>query len=1691
VGAHYLLTMLAEAEPRGLPGTRIERVEFQRAAEGHPLDDVIVHASTAEGLPASLDIQVKRTITFAPSDPVFRDVAEQLSRAIPNMDPSHVRQQFAVATERSSAKITGPYKDVLRWARELGSAKIFFERLARPKVASDDMRTFVETLRKHLQTSGAPGDDETIWQLLRRLSILHFDFAAPGSASSELALERSRNVLHPDEAARASALWSTLSFRALQAAATGGERDRNRLTQELTTEDGFRLSGLQRNRHARQTLAEAAALASKSLKRTIAGASLSRSIQVAAVREATEQGRYIEIRGAPGVGKSGLLGAFLTEVLSEGPAIMLTPSQTPPGGWIGFKSALRVELGPEEFLSDIASDGGAMLFVDSLDSFSDATRRETVIDLVRAAADVPALTVIVTARSDFDRDTPNWLPAEALEKLGRAPAVTLSELSEDEIEELKTATPTLKSLLGADHPARGVARNLFRLSRLLEVEGSADGLRSEADLLNRWWKTGDGPAEGMRDRQRLMAAMADGALEGHDRIETSANAPTIDALVATGTIRELRRDCVTFAHDTLRDWSVASRLDEDPERFGCLPLDRPAPPSLARGIELAGRLAIENSTAGEEWQKILQRVSPPSAHGSWRRLALLAILRSERAVTLLDRASPILFANGGALLKELIRTAIAVESRPMAEFFGGIEGLDLSLAAELYAPANASWFKLARWLIGRRADVPLEALPHVVDLFQGLGTATLFMGPLAAMLADPLADWLEELESARDHSLMRSDDRPRALNVFGYHELLNLSNDVRHTFALMASSVPERAQRYLEQVPSRERFDDIIGDILKIRGTFAKAAPKALADATLKGLIPDDIEEHRGRRRMRDEAFNHLDHELLPSSPAQGPFFELLTTSPEDGLRIVRTLVAHAVTYFFGDEDPGDNQIVIHFDGGTRVFPWANTYNWSRGNHCLYSLESALMALEAWGHQRIERGDPVEDVINDVLGPDGSPAAFVLVAVDLLISHWPKALSAAIPFLGSPELLSLDRMRQAHDEMPEIDVLGLGSLGPKEPPGQVNLASLSARPSRGAALEQLLHLALFRAEADDARLRQLLSDASTRLGPYQPGDTFDVPRFMARYALNALNRSNWHERDGGGFEYVSPDEEREHLSAIHRDRADNVAQFGLEAQIQLALEDKSKSTPDLAVRSAAHAKQLQVDDDEPEDVLKSIRTKIASAALIVVRDGEDSLVASEEGWVRTVFETMLAQRNTDAATSMRNGIRFNPVAIAAVGVGELWRRHGKVEDRDWLLEISSRPDSDALQGVAALLPQMRSADERLIRSVLRVAFASQIRPERDWEADENEGINADRQVRYEQRVSDALVAERAWLNGEAEEPSWPAFPRRARLLRNASRSKFVDDDFEPESDGETFVATQICARWLRLMTRDESSADDRWLAALVAEYEPWTLHANGAGLDASAEINNHLDEWNATFFRIFARTLKGLPEQQAADSVRRVIDVPDESFFEIANDLVPSLDALYFNDQGGSLDLVLKLRSIIADRLVRSDGWRWETRRDDMAVEVHIGPAIGVMFFNHAGSFTGAEAYLKPKGIERLDPFLGQLEALLADGPVPFTSGLTMNLLEVAPSPSQLGFLLRATLIWLKRQPDNMRLWIDHGLGIRVAKWLGGVLDADTWTTSAEGSERALMDDLLARLVRIGVPGAHSLEQKLASARASASSSSQ
>ena len=117
---------------------------------------------------------------------------------------------------------------------------------------------------------------------------------------------------------------------------------------------------------------------------------------------------------------------------------------------------------------------------------------------------------------------------------------------------------------------------------------------------------------------------------------------------------------------------------------------------------------------------------------------------------------------------------------------------------------------------------------------------------------------------------------------------------------------PELAKKYLESLRKRRYGEQVKSGILKSSGALPTAAPKELAEFTAELLIPNEDEERHDRsyNPFRD-AFGHHDIDFVPASPSQGPFLNLLVHAPEHGLRLIRQLVDHAISFKSGGRDFG------------------------------------------------------------------------------------------------------------------------------------------------------------------------------------------------------------------------------------------------------------------------------------------------------------------------------------------------------------------------------------------------------------------------------------------------------------------------------------------------------------------------------------------------------------------------------------------------------------------------------------------------------------------------------------------------------------------------------------------------------------------------------------------------------------------
>jgi hypothetical protein len=1660
-----------------MPDVQVSSVRFQGTEQGFKLDDLIASGAGPSGA-LVLEIQSKRDITFSPGDIVFKEVASQIARSAVGSVPAY-RHLLGIATQRTSRKISGAYQDVLKWAQTMESAAAFFSRLNAKGIASKDMRDFVATTRTHLVAGGVADDDDAIWRLLRRMLILEFDFEATSPITRTYGHALAQIALADEEVGRAGALWSRLIDLSIKTGTTGGEIDRTVLLVNLA-EAGFRLAGGREYGPARVRLAELAQNTLAHIGTSVAGVTLPRLEAIAAVDDASEAHRFVEVRGDPGVGKSWVLRHLAERVARQAPIIVLDRDATPPGGWLPFSNALGIPGSAVEFLTDLAASGGAILFIDGLDMFDDVGRQRTIAELMRAASTIPDFKVIATTRRTGNIDVELWLDDQIIAAMGGAYPIQVGPLSEDEVATLVDQVPDLRSMLDPKHPAVGLARNLYRLSRLLKVT-NATGIRTEAAMADSWWKSGDGAlANDVRAAQRLMAALAASALNGEGGLEISEDSPARSHLIGAMTLREVRRDRLDFYHDVLRDWAIGSYIVEAPQHLAAVDMTMPVSPRVARGIELAARLALESGADCNGWTRLLGQLSVPEAHGSWRRQAILALSRSEAGYELLEKCSSGLLADGAALFVELCTAIAAVETVATSDLMRIPDGTRIDMPRSYRTDITGSSIVVLRWVLVHAAEMSISAVGAVVELVRIQLSFLCHLQPLVHQTAVMLFGWLRQLDVKAARVTIPLEQYPRRTARDGRSSMIE---QLRLIALLLGKFAPDELKSYLREVGS-ERDSYKVDAIRQFSRVIAPVAPAELAELVFSSLLkPQDPCRHRGR--IMEQAFTFADSNYLPASPAQPPFLDLLESAPAEGLKLIRTLVAEAIAFSSDTRTSVDPGFTVDFGDGPRFFPRTDSYLWPRDQCDDYSAASGLKALEAWSQQRLDDGDPVNEVLADILGPTGGCAAYLLVATDALLSHFDMARDALAPLIADPELLATDRVRRDHD------MLGLGfdqfAIG-KEPDSKVSLADLKSRPSRRMTLFDVVPCYLGEDPVAN-RLREQLGATVASLAPIQSYSNWSDARLIARVANNMLQRSNWIHIGGERLRYQPPADEVAHLEAMEKQHVAFRRSTQIESCIDLAISGEGKYATTATARDAVDYAGGDLPDDSDTDALKSRSTRLITTALLVARDGDDGLLAIEEPWVRQVVAIAL-QEYSDRGIGSEATLRFNRPAIAILTLIHLWARKRSETDRNDLIRLATRRDRIAAPAFSAGLGLILKTEPKLFKAVMRAAFASMIWRWKNYDEEDEAGhtrFGAERAA----AVDSAVSAEIAWLDGEAE-PPWPAWPEEWPSLRHGSRLRaprlVTPAEFEEEeaiksavaeSSSTIHVDSQAAAQWLAMLQAAPKGSTN-WQQDVAEAYVDWTARMNGLGLPVDIEIDHYPREWNMHYYALFAERLLDANAVSFEADLKLVTNLPDEPFGEVAQTVIHSADALYFNDPQRPAARHADLRARLTQRVIALQKWRCADDPASSRIDTQSGGIVAKIMLNTYNPFSRTQSYLPAALFDRIDPLLPTMRPLLPGGPTAFVALCTMNLLLVATRARHLDFLLEATEAWFDRT-QAPGLWIDMGIGRKIVQWLEAAIIQEPQMLAPAHPLRARFDRVLGRLIGVGIAEARELELRVES----------
>lgn len=1707
VGAFYLLALIAESEPRGLPGATIRTIKFQQRVAGHPLDDVVVEATNADGSPACLEIQAKRSLIFTASDSEFEDVVAQMWQAAQNPEFQSSRYELAVAIARTTTRVEHVCQEVLHWARELPNGASFAAHINREKFASKGMRSFVQVFRANLAKAGAPNDDETVWRLLRRFQILVFDFESPGSDYEHRARERARSVLASDHLHRAADVWPILIEHASACARAGGARARLAVVTPLGQQHGLRFTPRVDLRPVEARLTEAAGHALAEINDQVGGVRLARTELIDNASAALDHHRVLHIVGAPGVGKSWVMKHLAQRLQPEGRIIALRYGRIIPGGWLAMAHAIGCTVSQEELYNELGCGGGATLFIDNIDQIDDDGEWATVRDLLGCVAKAPGWRAVVTGGVGND-DWKTRLPPE-LVKAGTA-TLQVEPISDDETTVLSEGNHALAIILSSGHPASSIARNLFYLSRMIELgAGQADaaaGIASEMDLARLWWRYGGGRAEddGRFARLKVLRAMGMQVLEQPGRVSFKADdldSATVAELLRFDSLREeVKGATVAFRHDVLRDWTLGFLLHDDKERLRTLAMDKPMPPGLARGLEAAARLALDSDATGTQWQVVLNAVEREGSHGSWKRPVLLALPRSEQALTLFQNLKQALLEDDGRRLSEIVRLMIAVESEPLAKLLARVQPATTVPpgALDLVVPKGIGWTWMVLWLVANAQSLPTALIPDVAKVFQAWLMSTQNQHwPVNAVIVGLLFEWLALIEEAMTPRMWRdAKDVPPNLNI---PHLRDVRDDIRMTAFAFAPLNTEAAERYLNAIdPDAVRHHEMQA-ILQAPASLAKAAPAALASFALGAIIEkDDPDDLYRSSHDRFGPFGVHDHLLSPASPGQGPFFEILENAPAEGLRLIRALVEHA-TQWRRDQYRRARQpfprISIPFPAGTKSFEgdWS-VYNWARSVAPSVTTASALMALEAWGHRQIESGRRFEEVLHDVLGPDGSSLAFVSVAIDLALSHWREARDVAWPFVATPELLEFDDARTTHD------IAGVNRLLDLERESiawRVKRADLDARPSRRARLSDRISYYVFHADpAQLEALRASLEQARNeiRQKSSEGEDPINGLRATAERAVRMTYAEHWPLAkvvlaDGSEAEVRQFQRDPEELRLIdaetRRIEVDN-RHHAIRANIQFALFDRSKSTPEIVAEGITWAKAQpthidvqSIEDDARENFSKEWdRRAVVMAAALAARDYEADDRAEVIAWASPVLHTAATEQGKEYRGN--DQIQYNGTAIAALGLIALYLKSHAGETRDALLRLASHQHLSVVNALGAHLPELARVDACLPRALIRIAMTSSVYPRR---ADTETRRRANEQG-YRQRVNAAIAAEKRLLDGMGGEPAWPELPRWLSRPRRGIRlggwtEEDLDegDDIIPDEYADEHALGTLVSHLIRLTVGDMP----RWVVELATHLMRWTIDANGPHGENDRERDNRPYTWNSNFFDFLGILCVALPHAEvAATFLEPLTRLKDEAFYDGMAQFLRGFDRATLATDTRKPEDPVAVRTMLAERIRSGRNYHRLGREKGFTSETHAGDALNAIFYQPP-RFANHGRPSIPENWESLDAVMPTLSALVTGAPSSgYLATLFLNLIESSPRAALLPFVAQAATAWGSAYGSDTNFWAEKDIGGRLCAWLDRTFTVDPASVETLPAVAEEVLRCLDILIQAGVAQAHDIEERIA-----------
>lgn len=1040
VAARFLLDMLIGKNSLGADFGQVMGLHWQARDAGWLADDLAVFCRTTSGEERAAGLSVK---TY-----------QQLGRNGFHSDFSTIAWQQSLNQKTSRnfkrgvdaiALATGDLADdvATAWsALRTQAVQSTPERVvARLKADKDDgaqasklQRAIFESLRRPDAGGGEQRDEDAHDRILliRDIRVIKFDYEAQPSSDYTQALLDCQNCLSSGDAAEALKLWERLVGIADEKRPAGGSLDLPGLLTMLRGQLQFVAHPDFRSDWG--TLSRHYADVTTNITDTInSSARLARDEQLTGLAECLAAKRTCMLIGESGSGKSALAKRLSGD--RYGRAVWFSGDDLDHKTPSDYERAVGLHHPLTQIL--LTSPQPCLVVFDGIEGYSqDALGMAARI--IWEIFENPAaqhVHMLLTVQSEAAAGS-----MRQLAQLGTPETAltthTLGLPSGNELDTLLSGLPQLNwvALRPELRPLLTNLKVLDMTARTLHSEKSLGSrpLVGLTTLIDSLWEDWIEHREGGRSHvlKTVGTQEADTLSNGVSRQSLGfAEQQALPGLASSGLVR-LKDERVAFAHDLLGDWARMRVLVGDGAITSSVNQQRTQSPRWHKAIRLFGQRILEQADGDiDPWRACVENIPDEPASGALiRDLFLESLFLATNALTLIERAWPVLISNSGALLRRLLDRFLYVATLPdiqlLAAFTEDKEDA-LLLAHSLRVPYWPYWAPMLMALRAHRDDVIRHASHEAASVCAlWLRATPVEIAPRQAM---PWRKEAAELAVAISREVQaRNEEGSGGTDRTVYEAALYAAKDLPDEVAALCLELskrrelsPEmnarvqethrkrREQQQQSQKAARKARAPVMGfprgrlnppwpegpqsrvdhdfQDACLDGTAFSNLAQARPDVALEVLLAVCIEEPQhddyGRSSlMEDTGLAHW-RRADPPMYFRGPFLQFLRVAPEQGITFVLRLVNFATRRCVGDrvgqtlQIDGQPKVWL---GDNRVFRWH--HDWPLTHGAL--LHSALMALERWFYEQIDAGRDVEAAAGRIVAESES-VAFAGVLLDV------------------------------------------------------------------------------------------------------------------------------------------------------------------------------------------------------------------------------------------------------------------------------------------------------------------------------------------------------------------------------------------------------------------------------------------------------------------------------------------------------------------------------------------------------------------------------------------------------------------------------------------------------------------------------------------------------------------------------------